>query len=532
MSETSTRSLLRGSVIEPFQPRSATDLLIDALTPFMIFVMVCSIMYFLLDVRYIYTEVHDQNLRFVVFFFIMGIVALNRLIAWEGMNEGFMYLAVLGGTVILYTVMTTGVYDVGSVARHFMDKTGYAVAFNLSVVMFVWWLTHRLAKECCIDENPEAGDIGILTGTLRKAYRAMERKPAPKPEDDFYDPTEWKKPEKKEPKAQLQANRRLPKRHPGVSILYFSVPVMFAFAVGLPVLRQGGRGLVMAGYFYAGLYTVSALSLLMLTSLGGLREYFRSRHVHVPAGLGPFWIGLGMIMIAVVLFGATALPAPSLPPMAAVDEHQTDFWTRGSTFQLSVAAPAVEVLQQSRFMERVGTGVLIVLGLFVAYGALRVVGAFAAKVARERLRFPPFVVRFFDWLDRLLQRVLSLPRLPSFTPTPRISRKIAISTKYANPLRNPVNVGKLTPQELVSTAYEALCALAYDLGVPRRDDQTPYEFMESFPKVMDRLKEEAVELTDLYVRSSYSKEALDPQVETRLRRFWFMYERVRNRVVR
>ncbi len=525
-------SLIRQSVVEPYQPRSATDYLVDVMTPVMIFFMVCSVIYFLLDVRYVFSEVHDKNLRFVAFCFILGVVALNRLIAWEGMNEGFIYMAALAAVVIAYTVMTTSTYEVGSVARGFMDRPGVAVGFNLAVVMFIWWLTHRLARECCLDENPEAGDIGILTGTLRKIQKAVEKKPEPKPEDDFYDPTEWKKPEPKPKYVVAPADKRLAKRHPGISIFYFSVPVMFIFAVGLPVLRQGGDSMVLAGHFYVGLYTACALSLLMLTSLGGLREYFRARRIHVPAGIGPFWIGLGMVMIVMVLFGAAALPKPHLPPIAAIDRHETDFWTRSSTFELSVAAPAARVLQQSHFMERIGQVVLVVLALFVAYSVARLLGGLAARIARHRYRFPRGVVRFFDWLDRFLQRLIRVPALPKFERAPRISRNVALSARYRNPLRDASLSASMTPADLVANAYEALCALAYDLGVPRRDDQTPNEFIAAFPKALDRLREEAMELTDLYVRANYSNESLDARVEDRIRKFWLSYERVRNRIVK
>lgn len=533
MSATYTKSLLQRSVIEPYQPRSITDFLLDGLTPLMIFVMAFAVVFFLLDVRYIYTEVHDANLRFVAFCFLVGVVALNRLIVWEGMKEGFMYFLGLAGAVTIYTMATTSMYGVGSVARGFLNRPGVAVVFNLSIVFFLWWLVHRLAKECCIDENPEAGDIGILTGTLRKMQKAMEHKPEPKAQEEVFDPAEWKKPEKKVLQAALAADRRPPKRHPGVSVFYFSVPVMFLFAIGLPVLQQGGRWLVLAGHVYVGLYTVSALMLLMLTSLGGLREYFRSRHIHIPAGIGPFWIGLGLLFIVIVCFGAAALPMPELPPVAAVDRHETDFWTRSSTFELSVAAPAARVLEQSRFMQRVGRGVLVVLGLFLAFGALRAVGTAAARIARQRYRYPRFVVRFFDGLDRLLQRLVRLPSLPSAPRgVPRVRRDVALSARYVNPLRDPNVGGRMTPAQLVSNAYEALCALAYDLGVPRRDDQTPNEFIESFPPALDRLREEAIELTDLFVRANYSKERLDPRTADRVRKFWITYERVRNRIVR
>jgi hypothetical protein len=167
----------------PVPPRTWTDLLIDALTPILIFVMVYSVIFFLLDVRYIFTSVHDANLRVVVLFFLVGVVALNRLIARDGQAESILYFIGLAGVMFLYTLATTSSYDVGSVARGFLDQPWIATGFNTMVVVLLWWVVNRLVHECCVDENLVAGDVGMLTG-VRKRFEAGWRKrtqePAPK----------------------------------------------------------------------------------------------------------------------------------------------------------------------------------------------------------------------------------------------------------------------------------------------------------------------------------------------------------------
>jgi len=551
---------LVGNTHIPVQVRSFTDRLLDGLTPFMIFIMVTSVIFFLLDVRFVYTEVHDANLRVVAFCFVLGVVALNRLIARDGTNESFLYFVALAGAIGMYTLATTGAYDVGSVANNFMNRPWVATGFNMCVVAFIWWLTNRLTHECCVDENPLAGDIGILTGTARRFQRSLARESntpaapiapvvaAPKPTPtrkanatDFvenvieaydpldYDPERYKK---KLPAAFEPPVRSLPRRHPGISIFYFSVPVMFIFAVGLRVVQNGGGRFVAAGTFYMGVYTVAALALLNLTSLAQLREYFRARGAAIPSMIGVFWMGLGAIMIATVLFGATVMPMPSLPPAAYVDEHHYDPWVRGSTFRLnSVATPAVQIIQESHFVERVGQGVLVILGLFIAYGALRGLGALAISIGRQRDLYPQWVIRFFNALDRFLQRITQLPSLPHMAPRRRISRDVATSAQYRNPMGDPARAGRMTLADNIEFAYTALCALARDLGVPRRDDQTPFEFIQSFPYELDSLREEAYELTNLYVISAYSPERLDDRIADRLRKFWVTYERARNRVL-
>lgn len=518
---------------KPYQVRTVTDLLLDCLTPIMIVVMVYSVIFFLLDIRFVFTEVHDANLRWVAFCFVVGVVALNRLIAREGKEESFMYVGGLGMAIGLYTVVTTTSYDVGSVAGSFMNSVGVALFFNLTIVAFVWWLANRLTHECCVDENRTAGDIGILTGTARRLRTAMEpkdKKPKIETTMDAVDPSEWQKPQRKAPPKPIDASERLSKRHPGISIFYFSVPVFIIFALGQRVVQHGGEMMVLAGHFYIGAYALSALSLLMLSSLAGLRDYFRSRRVHLPGGIGPFWIGLGSIMILMVLFGAIALPTPSLPPIAVVTSHQYDYWRPGSTFQLmNLAVPAAQAIQQNRIMERIGTGVLIIFGIFLLYGFIRAVGAFAVQVAKRRHSLPQPVVRFFNALDRILERIGRLPELPKRKKRRRVSRVVSMAAKCENPM---TSARCTTTAQRIEACYDALCALAYDLGVPRRQDQTPYEFIETFPEEMKTLREEAFELTDLYVLSAYANFTFDDRIGDRLRKFWWSFEQVRRRVVR
>ncbi len=515
--------------------RTITDFLLLGFAPTLVFVMVTSVVMFLLDVRYVYTEVNDLNLRWVAFFFLVGIVALNRLVARDGQEESMLYAMGLAAAIGLYTVATTTMYEMGSVVRGFLSSPVPATLFNMTLVAFLWWMTNRLTHECCVDENPTAGEIGILTGTLRKfawGVRTRARDADTPPTPDVYDPIEGWKPKAKKLGDPKDFDERMPRRHPGMSIFYFSVPVLAIFALGQRVVMHGGDPMIMAGHFYIGVYTVSALLLLMMTSLSGLRAYFRARFVTIPSGLAPFWLGLGIALVAVITIGATALPLPSLPRMAIITSHQTDFWTQNSTFRLApVAATPVEILEQARFMHYAGRAVLVMLGLFLAYGTLRTLGFFAAEATRNPRRYPPAVKRALQRADRVLERLGQLPRLPRINRRPRISREIALSARYRNPLSEPAAASRSTA-ELVAYTYDALCALAQDLGTPRSPSQTPYEFMEAFPAPLQSLRDEAFELTRLLVQADYAGQPLDDRDRDRLRAFWITYNRVRARFVR
>src|SRR5690606_29931034 len=52
-------------------PRTLTDYFVDSMTPLLIFIMCYTVLFFLLDVRFIYTEVNDGSFRWVTFFFLM-----------------------------------------------------------------------------------------------------------------------------------------------------------------------------------------------------------------------------------------------------------------------------------------------------------------------------------------------------------------------------------------------------------------------------------------------------------------------------
>lgn len=527
------------------QSRGLVDWLAEILAPVLIFVMVSSVLMFLLDVRYVYAVVQSNeyyflsnaNMRFVALCFILGVVALNRLIARDGREDSCLYVFGLGVAITLYTLAATG--EVGSVADSFLDKPYVAVLFNLSVMAFLWWVTNRLTHECCVDENPLAGEVGFLTGTARRFREAMGKGSAwkwepPKTTYDPVDPAQWTGEEPKKPvKRDETPTRRLPKRHPGISVLYFSVPVMLIFALGVRVVPHGGERMILMGYVYVVLYTLSALTLLMLTSLAQLRAYFRARRIAIPGALSVFWLGLGSFLVLVVLFGAAALPNPGLPSMAYI-ELRNVFAPEGPSGAMYGAGSQIpeEYRTQSQVIRIIGYVVLAGLGLFLAYAGIKALAAGAFALAREHQYLPVFLRRLLLWLDRLFQRFTNLPELPTLRRRRRVDRAVSIAAKYRNPLGDPARARALTPAGQVEYAYNALCALANDLGVPPSTDQTPYEFIRSFPKEMASLREEAEELTDLYVATAYAGRVPDEAVYDRLRKFWLTYERAKNRVVR
>jgi hypothetical protein len=543
------------------QRRTTTDILIDGLTPFMVFLMIYSVIAFLLDVRFVYlslqnsdwlASLYENTIRVVAFCLIVGVVALNRLIARDGSDESILYSIGLAMSVGLYTLSTTE--SVGSIANNFMNRPWLATCFNMGVVATIWWVTNRLTHECCVDENITAGDIGILTGTARRVHNAItdhklktgtDAKEEPyilQMELEAVEPSEWKRQERRAPKFEAPV-KPLPKRHPGISVFYASIVVMAIFVIGQWVLRNGDIDLAFRANVCLFGYTISALSLLMLSSLGGLRGYFQEKNVRIPSGIGPFWIGLGSIMIAVVIVGACRIPGPIPPTPKGLVTYANGFQEQFANGKTSQAATAVTgTLAEAmtarfpvlmRFFSILENVVLVLMLLACLYLVLRFVGAFALSLSGQRRGVPRAIARFFGMLDSALQRLL---KLPSFEHGPkslrRVSRSVATSIKYSNPLGDDSRRNTLTPQAVVEYSYTALCALAEDLAAPRKPDQTPFEFIESFPPALEGLREDAVRLTNLYVISAYSNIELDERTLDTVRRFWRSYNLVRDIVVR
>ncbi len=165
----------------PFRPEvivnnTLADHAVNALTPCLIFLLSSVVLLYLLNVRIIYTDVFDLNLRVFAISFVLGIVSLNRLIARHGSQESYLYVFGLFMAVALYTLITTGGYDVGSVARQFLNENMWVALFlNMSVVTAAWWMVNRLTHECCVDESAVAGDIGIFTATAARMRQTLRR---------------------------------------------------------------------------------------------------------------------------------------------------------------------------------------------------------------------------------------------------------------------------------------------------------------------------------------------------------------------
>ncbi|OQB33461.1 MAG: hypothetical protein BWY07_00906 [Candidatus Hydrogenedentes bacterium ADurb.Bin170] len=536
------------------------DYFIDFFTPVFIFFACQSVLVYLLMIRYVYTDTHDSNLRFFLFFLLLGIVALNRLLAHASFQTKSGYALLLGYSVAAYVLATSmgfGVYFTGqSVAAsegqgsrfvQFFGPHLWPFILNSSLLIFVWWVVNRLTRECCLDEDAFAGDIGILTAAADRLTAILNRPEkektvsakiaAPAGISEAWqdlrprDPTETYVP--LTPQSRYKTEELRPGSHPGMAIFYFSAPVLLLFILGPRYFQHLGEKGLEAGSFYVVFYLFCAFFLLALTALRQLRAFFSVRSVSMSEELMWFWLVTAFCIIVVILRAAALFPMPSLPPPAYVAFHEQDPYRQGAPLVtlLPVEVPAFQSWDQQTFRKYLDGALLVFLSLVLLYVAgKRILSALERHMLQQERSIPLFtgllrlLMRFLAWLmgvsvAKLMQRGL------------RIQRHIAFSTAYGNPYRLGGNTD-ISVRDHTVYAYEALRALSTDIGSPVQDSMTPYEFLEHFPKRLDSLKEEASDVIRLYVIAQYSTLEMDARMEDRLRRFWQAFQIVRDANIR
>lgn len=612
------------------EERSLADRAVDFLIPLMIFAMMLSVTWFLLDIRFVFTERLDLNMRVFAFFFVMGIVALNRLQADRGAMDSAVYFVGMIFAVGVFTIASQ--LKGGGMAGGIMTSMALSLCFNISVVTILWKITDRLTRDCCVDETARAGEVGLLKGGWLRKRRRVET-----------------------PEITDTAQCRPPRKHPASSLFYLAIPIMILLAIGQRLLPQGGSLMESAGSVYVGVYTAAMLLLLMLSSYRGFRVYCQGRSIAFPTSIAAFWLGLGSLMVALVFILGLWGPVPAKPEAWAAykrltdakgrtitteydyHEYQRESEERAERGQLgspgaegregqshdarqpgqpesggasdagqgqeqgsareeqdaqqqqgpngqqgsgkaegtqnsqegpqgeardggqqgggsglsqsggegqnadngeqstrqessgsssrppSTQIPMNELMEAAPGLKWLAYGALALVGLLFLYFLIHSAAHYFGKAAGKRGKR----AGLFDRLARFFRRLTYVPKRKARRPKVKIDRDIATCALYHNPLQS-----QGTLREKIQYSYDAFCALAYDLGVPREEGQTPFEFLERLPEPIEEMRVEAHALTHLYVAGSYSTLQIPEEAAAELGKFWVRFERLRGRVVR
>lgn len=92
---------------------------------------------------------------------------------------------------------------------------------------------------------------------------------------------------------------------------------------------------------------------------------------------------------------------------------------------------------------------------------------------------------------------------------------------FADIFADRVLAESLSPAQVVRHVYAAFQAFTDLIGYPRKDNMTPYEFCRSLPGYIGGMpREDADELTALYVKAAYSPQQIDKEDVETIRAIW------------
>jgi hypothetical protein len=274
------------------RPRGTlVDYLVAAIEPALIMIMVGSLMFFLLDMWY--AGEFLERLRWILFWFVLGIVLITRVSMRIGNALAKAYGIALGGAVALVASTLIGIQPI-----------------LLVILGIVWWVTHKLTFDCTLlDEDQDAG-VGLLQESGLDPAALADQGPPPAIEDPgAMDASLLPEHSGKKSGQRGEDDARRPNA-PGVWLIYFTLASLPLFGLGqwfVPAVEEDRRnGLFL--YFLA--YISSGMGLLLATSFLNLRRYLRQRKLKMPAAMTATWLSTGAIVIVGLTVLAAALPLP------------------------------------------------------------------------------------------------------------------------------------------------------------------------------------------------------------------------------
>jgi hypothetical protein len=256
------------------------DLLTDALIPLCILGMVGSFAYFLVEVRSALTRMGDEVLRWVFFWFLLGVVCISRIRTKYGSDAiAAPYIVGLAFAMAVFLLRFTG--SAGSLTGSGISVLN-SLLFNFALVGVAWWAINKLTDECTAEEGVADETGSGLLGRLFKSSAANEN-------------------------GQPTRGRV---RHPGRLVMLFGLGALVVFGLTQRHIANDAEAMRRGFYWMAG-YAFCSLAVLALTSLSGLRIYVKKRGVTLSRGVAPLWISISALIIACILLVASLIPRTS-----------------------------------------------------------------------------------------------------------------------------------------------------------------------------------------------------------------------------
>jgi hypothetical protein len=292
-------------------PETLVDWLVVGIAPFLIMMLVGSLVFYLVEVFYLGD--YQARLLFVMAMFVMAIVCIARISMEEGAAYATLYAIPLAAVVAL---------ALGSFVEVRGPLAALGPTLNWLLMAIVWWSAHKLTWDCTLIEGGrDFTGQGLMQTTGLDRFLAprdprvgeiTEPEPAKPADPDLSGTTSANLP---------QANNNLPiwkwweynnqRPHaPGVWVVYFSIASLPLFGLGQWFVPADNLDLRRRTFWLLVIYVAAALSLLLSTSFLSLRRYLRQRKLEMPLEMAGVWLTGGAIMVVAILILASLLPRP------------------------------------------------------------------------------------------------------------------------------------------------------------------------------------------------------------------------------
>jgi len=264
--------------------------------------LVWSLVYFTISIKGIYYPGQERTLIQVFFCYVVATVLINRIAGLYGESDKAAFYSILLGIVMALFALTFSA-RFGSIIGG--SNAGEGLLINVAIVAIVGFASYKLSREACFDIKDTDKPKSAIQ--LRQELRAQK---------DWYqrmqfeEEEEIKKPDEARKEEEPVAPAKLPKKHPGIWIIYFSIFSMIAFAAGQRLLPADSYELYARTFNCMVSNAVYTLALLLLITLSSLRYHCWQKKARIPDGVGWFWVMTGGVLILIVLSLASLPPRP------------------------------------------------------------------------------------------------------------------------------------------------------------------------------------------------------------------------------
>lgn len=331
------------------------DIVVEIIGPILIMFMVGSLAFFLIEVA-LESDQHKQLLKWKFGLFTFAAVLISRISIQMGFERASVY-----GFLLALAILFVSSY--------------YISFFSAAVIVgVIWWSAGRLTWDCTfIGDTRDTSAQGIIELAGRKLRQLKNRLTGESGdtvnENEYVDPVEVEQRQQaaenaveEEPYKKILSfffGRRYPNM-PGLWVFYFVIGGLVIFGLGQGMIDGNNRlGRNYAPMYFA-VYMISALGLLMMSSLLGLSRYLKKRHATMNMDVATSWIAMGTFLAIGVLLFTFWMPRPSrdmsiagwIPKVKSKIRETSDNWFSMKGSDPSTKDPTVNAGADSRDPEQ------------------------------------------------------------------------------------------------------------------------------------------------------------------------------------